>query len=66
MSACVSRQYLGCIGKTDNGQVAVAAGLSQSEYYTPIDMRLFMPKEWESDKTRREKLKKKSILVNQK
>uniref|UniRef100_UPI0011AF71C2 transposase n=1 Tax=Aquimarina sp. I32.4 TaxID=2053903 RepID=UPI0011AF71C2 len=21
MSACVSRQYLGCIGKTDNGQV---------------------------------------------
>ncbi|KAA1246323.1 transposase [Aquimarina sp. RZ0] len=46
MSACVSRQYLGCIGKTDNGQIAVAAGLSQSEYYTPIDMRLFMPKEW--------------------
>lgn len=55
MSACVSRQYLGCIGKTDNGQIAVAAGLSQSEYYTPIDMRLFMPKDWESDKTRRKK-----------
>lgn len=53
MSACVSRQYLGCIGKTDNGQIAVAAGLSQSEYYTPIDMRLFMPKEWESDTVRR-------------
>lgn len=55
MSACVSRQYLGCIGKTDNGQIAVAAGLSQSEYYTPIDMRLFMPKEWESDTIRRQK-----------
>ena len=53
MSACVSRQYLGCIGKTDNGQVGVAAGLSQSEYYTPIDIRLFMPKEWESDTVRR-------------
>lgn len=55
MSACVSRQYLGCIGKTDNGQIAVAAGLSQSEYYTPIDIRLFMPKEWESDTVRRKK-----------
>ena len=55
MSACVSRQYLGCIGKTDNGQVAVASGLSQSEYYVPVDMRLFMPKEWESDTTRRQK-----------
>nr|WP_233557446.1 IS701 family transposase [Aquimarina sp. AD1] len=52
MSACVSRQHLGCIGKMDNGQVAVAAGLSQSEYYTPIDIRLFMPKEWKSDTVR--------------
>lgn len=55
MSACVSRQYLGCIGKTDNGQVAVAAGLSQGIHYTPIDMRLFMPKSWESDSLRRKK-----------
>ena len=55
MSACVGRQYLGCIGKTDNGQVAVAAGLSQRRHYAPIDLRLFMPKEWESDTRRREK-----------
>ncbi|MEM7106563.1 MAG: transposase [Bacteroidota bacterium] len=31
MSACVSRQYLGCVGKVDNGQVAVAAGLCQGQ-----------------------------------
>lgn len=55
MSECISRQYLGCIEKMDNGQTAVAAGLSQSEYYTPIDMRLFMPKERESDTIRRQK-----------
>lgn len=55
MSACVGRQYLGCIGKTDNGQVAVAAGLSQGNNYAPVDLRLFMPKEWESDTRRRKK-----------
>lgn len=55
MSACVSRQYLGCIGKVDNGQVAVGAGLSQGEIFTPIDMRLFMPKEWEEDNCRKRK-----------
>ena len=55
MSACVSRQYLGCIGKTDNGQVAVSAGLSQAKHYAPIDMQLFMPKEWEDDSVRRKK-----------
>ena len=55
MSACVSRQYLGCIGKVDNGQVAVSAGLCQDEIFAPIDMRLFMPKEWEEDSIRRRK-----------
>lgn len=53
MSACVGRQYLGCIGKTDNGQVAVSAGLSQGRHFVPIDMRLFMPKAWEEDSIRR-------------
>lgn len=55
MSACVARQYLGCIGKVDNGQVAVGAGLCQGRFFAPIDMRLFMPEEWEEDTARREK-----------
>jgi len=57
MSACVSRQYLGCIGKVDNGQVAVMSGLSQGSYYTPINSELFMPEEWENDLYRRKKCK---------
>ena len=56
-SACVGRQYLGCIGKHDNGQVAVVAGLSSGKYYCPIDVGLFMPKCWEDDHTRRKKAK---------
>jgi SRSO17 transposase len=56
-SACVGRQYLGCLGKQDNGQVAVVSGLSSENHYCPVDIRLFMPKNWENDKARREKAK---------
>jgi len=52
-SACVGQQYLGCIGKNDNGQVAVAAALSAGDLYCPVEMELFMPKEWADDKGRR-------------
>jgi SRSO17 transposase len=54
-SACVGRQYLGCIGKNDNGQVAVVAGLSQDEFYCPITAELFMPESWNNDNQRRDK-----------
>lgn len=56
-SACVGRQYLGCIGKQDNGQVAVVAGLSQDRHYCPVDVQLFMPESWEGDHQRRKKAK---------
>lgn len=55
MSVGVASQYLGCLGKTDNGQVMVAAGLSKGKQFAPIDMRLFMPKKWEIDDAKREK-----------
>lgn len=54
-SACVGNQYLGCIVKNDNGQVAVAAALSAGEFYCPVDMELFMPEDWQTDNVRREK-----------
>lgn len=54
-SACVGQQYLGCIGKNDNGQVAVSAALSAGDLYCPVEMELFMPKEWADDKERRQK-----------
>jgi SRSO17 transposase len=51
----VGHQYLGSIGKDDNGQVAVTAALSALDYYCPVAMELFMPKDWEEDKDRRSK-----------
>jgi SRSO17 transposase len=56
-SACVGRQYLGCIGKQDNGQVAVVGGLSQEHHYCPVDVALFMPESWDEDLLRRNKAK---------
>lgn len=54
-SACVGNQYLGCIGKNDNGQVAVVAALNAGDLYCPVDIELFMPKEWDNDLERRQK-----------
>lgn len=64
-SACVGRQYLGCIGKHDNGQVAVVAGLSSQHHYCPVDVRLFMPESWQEDTVRREKAKIPPNIVHQ-
>lgn len=63
-SACVARQYLGCIGKRDTGQIAVVAGLSYSDQYCPISTRLFMPESWEQDHLRRKKCKIPTSLVH--
>ena len=52
-SACVGHQYIGSIGKNDNGQVAVTAALSSKEFYCPVDMELFMPSDWVRDFERR-------------
>ena len=64
-SACVSRQYLGCIGKHDNGQVAVVAGLASDQHYCPVGVRLFMPRSWEVDEQRRRKAKIPAWVVHQ-
>ena len=54
-SACVGHQYIGSIGKNDNGQVAVAVGLSAGNFYCPVEMELFMPGDWGADEQRRSK-----------
>lgn len=54
-SACAAHQYLGCLGKADAGQVAVAAALSAGNLYCPVDVELFMPKGWADDSERRRK-----------
>ena len=52
-SACVERQYLGSLGKVDNGQVAVCLALSKGSIFSPINLKLFMPESWEEDHEKR-------------
>jgi SRSO17 transposase len=48
----VQRQYLGCVGKIDNGIVTVHLGVCQGRYKTLIDAELFLPQEWAKDRDR--------------
>ncbi len=52
-SAGVKRQYLGRLGKVDNGQVGVFLGYINGNRRTLIDERLYLPKEWAEDPIRR-------------
>ena len=55
MSVGASRQYLGRLGKVDNGQVAVFGVLAKGRFATAIDTRLYLPKEWTDDVERCDK-----------
>lgn len=51
-SAGVARQYLGCVGKVDNGQVSVFTALCKENRVALLHGRLYLPKEWSRDKGR--------------
>jgi SRSO17 transposase len=51
-SVGVARQYLGCVGKVANGQVAVYLGYASRHGHTLLDTRLYLPQEWTSDPQR--------------
>jgi len=53
-SVGVSHQYLGCLGKNANGQVAVGLTHNQGKNSSLINSRLFLPKSWTNDKARME------------
>ena len=48
----VGRQYLGCMGKVDDGIVTVHLGVCRGTYNTLLDADLFLPKDWSDDRTR--------------
>jgi SRSO17 transposase len=48
----VQRQYLGCVGKIDNGIVTVHLGVCKGRYKTLIDAELFLPADWAKDRER--------------
>jgi SRSO17 transposase len=51
-SVGVARQWLGRLGKVDNGQVGVFGALCRDQLAVPIDARLYLPKEWTEDPQR--------------
>lgn len=55
MSVGVSRQWLGRLGKVDNGQVAVFGVLGKDRFAVPVDARLYLPKTWTEDPQRCDK-----------
>ena len=52
-SVGVARQYCGQLGKQDNCQVAVTLSLANHHASLPVAYRLYLPKEWVTDRTRR-------------
>jgi SRSO17 transposase len=48
----VSKQYLGCLGKVENGIVTVHLGVAKGRYKTLIDADLFLPEKWSTDRDR--------------
>jgi SRSO17 transposase len=53
----VARQYCGALGKTANCQVIVSVNAVTDRASCPLDWRLFLPEEWDTDELRREKAK---------
>jgi hypothetical protein len=54
-SVGVARQWCGRLGKVDNGQVAGSLGYVSGAGHTLVDMRLYLPKVWTTDKARLDK-----------
>jgi SRSO17 transposase len=48
----VRRQYLGCIGKVDNGIVSVHLAVARGSFKALLDSELFLPESWEADRQR--------------
>lgn len=54
-SVGVKRQWLGRLGKVDNGQVGVYMGYVSRRAHALVDTQLFLPREWARDRKRRKK-----------
>jgi SRSO17 transposase len=54
-SAGVQRQWLGRLGKVDNGQVGVFMAYASYLEHALVDVRLYLPKAWAKDRARRKR-----------
>jgi len=48
----VQRQYLGCVGKIDNGIVTVHVGVAKGRFQSLLDADLYLPQSWDADRER--------------
>ena len=48
----VQRQYLGCVGKKENGIVTVHVGVAHGRFQALLDADLYLPKSWDDDRPR--------------
>ena len=48
----VQRQYLGCLGKIDNGIVTVHVGVAKGCFQALLDAELYLPTSWAADRPR--------------
>jgi SRSO17 transposase len=48
----VQRQYLGCLGKVDNGIVTVHVGVAKGPFQALLDADLYLPQAWDHDRER--------------
>jgi SRSO17 transposase len=48
----VQRQYLGCVGKIDNGIVTVHVGVARGRFQALLDADLYLPRSWDADRPR--------------
>jgi SRSO17 transposase len=48
----VQRQYLGCVGKIDNGIVTVHLAVTRGSFRTLLDGDLYLPTSWDEDRKR--------------
>jgi SRSO17 transposase len=54
-SAGVQRQWLGRLGKVDDGQVGVFMAYASHHEHALVDVRLYLPKAWAQDRARRKR-----------
>jgi SRSO17 transposase len=48
----VQRQYLGCVGKVENGIVTVHFGVAHGRFQALLDADLYLPLSWDEDRPR--------------
>jgi SRSO17 transposase len=48
----VGRQYLGCVGKVENGIVTVHLGVCRGRFQSLLDFDLYLPRDWSDDRRR--------------